>query len=120
MIYPKFIEENNTIGITAPSDGITKKEKIYRLNSAINNLNKQGFKIKETKNVRTSKSGKSTNRNFDIIKNNPKWIQGYSDPTSLLYIITTNLDIATIYGDNIGSFGMKKWHKSLYNNSCIV
>lgn len=155
MIYPKFIEENNTIGITAPSDGIIKKEKIYRLNSAINNLNKQGFKIKETKNVRTSKKGKSTNSkeqaiellslfqdkevdsiicagggeflleilpfiNFDIIKNNPKWIQGYSDPTSLLYIITTTLDIATIYGDNIGSFGMNKWHKSLYNNVEIL
>lgn len=57
---------------------------------------------------------------FDIIKNNPKWIQGYSDPTGLLYTITTNLDIATIYADNFKSFGMEKWHKSLENNIKIL
>ncbi len=58
--------------------------------------------------------------NFDIIKNNPKWLQGYSDPTGLLYTITTNLDIATIYADNFKSFGMEKWHKSLENNIKIL
>ena len=42
------LNKNDTIGITAPSDGITKKEKIYRLNSAINNMNKAGFNIKES------------------------------------------------------------------------
>ena len=39
MIYPNFIKENDTIGITSPSDGITKKEKIYRLNNAIKSFN---------------------------------------------------------------------------------
>lgn len=34
---------------------------------------------------------------FDIIRNNVKWVGGSSDPTSLLYTITTKLDIATIY-----------------------
>lgn len=42
--------------------------------------------------------------NFDNIKNNPKWIIGASDPTSILYSITTGLDIATMYGMNAGSF----------------
>ncbi|MBQ8681379.1 MAG: LD-carboxypeptidase [Bacilli bacterium] len=155
MIYPKFINTNDTIGITAPSDGITRKEKIYRLNSAIKNINNHGFKVKETANVRTSIKGKSSSSNeqakelinlfqdnsikaiicaaggdflleilphidFNIIKNNPKWIQGYSDPTSLLYIITTTLDIATIYGNNFGDFGMNPWHPSLTNNIEIL
>ncbi len=49
----------------------------------------------------------------EAIKNDPKWIQGYSDPTSLLYYVTTVLDIATIYGVNAGGFWMKKLHPSL-------
>lgn len=53
---------------------------------------------------------------FDIIKNNPKWIQGYSDPTGLLFLITTNLDVATIYGNNFKAFSMKNLHKSLIDN----
>lgn len=58
--------------------------------------------------------------NFDVIARNPKWIQGYSDPTSLLYIITTNLDIATIYSNNFKTFSMKKFHESLENNIKIL
>jgi len=57
---------------------------------------------------------------FDIIKQNPKWLQGYSDPTGLLFTITTNLDIATIYADNFKAFGMEPWHKSLENNLKIL
>ena len=26
MIYPEFIKKNDTIGVSAPSDGITKKK----------------------------------------------------------------------------------------------
>lgn len=54
--------------------------------------------------------------NFQKITEHPKWIQGYSDPTALLYTITTNLDIATIYSHNFKSFGMIPWHKSLTQN----
>lgn len=42
--------------------------------------------------------------NLDIIKNNPKWFMGASDPTSLAYMITTCLDIASIYGLNGSSY----------------
>ena len=49
-----------------------------------------------------------------LIKN-PKWFAGYSDPTSLLFHITTNFDIATIYGNNAGSFDMTNLHPSLKN-----
>lgn len=155
MIYPKGILKNACIGVTSPSDGITKKEKIYRLDNAIKKFNELGFKIKETNNVRTSIKGRSSSAktrareledlfkddnvsaiicssggdfllemlselDFGVIKNNPKWLQGFSDPTGLLYTITTNLDIATIYADNFVSFGMRDWHKSLYNNLEIL
>ena len=49
---------------------------------------------------------------FNLIKENPKWIVGFSDPTGILYPVTTKLDIATIYGNNFSSFGMEKLHKS--------
>lgn len=58
--------------------------------------------------------------NLETIEKNPKWIQGYSDPTGILYLITTKLDIATIYGDNFKTFGMEKWHPSLINNLEIL
>ena len=54
------------------------------------------------------------------IEENPKWIQGYSDQTGILYLITTKLDIATIYGENFKTFGMEKWHPSLENNFEIL
>lgn len=155
MIFPKFIKDNSTIGITAPSDGISGKEKLYRLDSAINNFKRNGFNIKETQNVRNSKKGRSSSSkeqarqledlfkddnvdaiicagggdfllemlselDFHTIEKHPKWIQGYSDPTGLLYTITTKLDIATIYGDNFKAFGMNPWYKSLENNLEIL
>ena len=61
MIYPNFLKENDTIGVTAPSDGITKEGKVKRLNFAIQNFAKKGFLIQETPNVRTSIKGKSSN-----------------------------------------------------------
>jgi len=42
---------------------------------------------------------------YDLIKRNPKWFMGFSDPTNLLYPITCKLDIATVYGYNASSFG---------------
>ena len=48
--------------------------------------------------------------NYKNIKNNPKWLMGASDPTNLLFVVTTMLDIATIYGFNAGGY---------YKNGCI-
>lgn len=47
---------------------------------------------------------------FELIQKNPKWIAGASDPTNLLYPITTNLDIATLYGFNAGTFDWRPLH----------
>jgi len=46
---------------------------------------------------------------FELIKENPKFIAGFSDPTGLLYPITTKCDIATVYGQNFTSFGGTKY-----------
>ena len=58
--------------------------------------------------------------NLDNIAKNPKWFMGYSDPTTLLYLITTKLDIATLYGVNAGSFDQTVLHESLRNNIEII
>lgn len=49
--------------------------------------------------------------NYDLIKNNPKFVAGFSDSTGLVYPITTLCDVATIYGQNFGAFGTEKLFK---------
>lgn len=41
---------------------------------------------------------------WKILKNNPKWFFGASDPTGILYPLTTGLDIASLYGGNASQF----------------
>ncbi|MQN00585.1 MAG: LD-carboxypeptidase [Lachnospiraceae bacterium] len=43
--------------------------------------------------------------NFDLMRVNPKWLMGASDPTGLLYPYTTKYDVATLYGMNAGAYG---------------
>lgn len=57
---------------------------------------------------------------FEKIVENPKWVIGFSDPTGILFPITTKYDIATIYSNNFKSFGMKELHKSLKDNLEIL
>ena len=57
---------------------------------------------------------------FNIIKENPKFLCGFSDPTGLLFPITTKLDIATIYGSNFSSFGEEKFYKCHYDFLNII
>lgn len=49
---------------------------------------------------------------LDKILTNPIWIMGYSDPTSILFSITTKYDVATIYGYNSGSYDIP--------NDCLI
>ena len=46
---------------------------------------------------------------FSVVKDNIKWIWGSSDPTSLLFIITTKYNICTIYSPcNMSGFDSEK------------
>ncbi len=53
---------------------------------------------------------------WDVLEKNPKWIQGYSDNTVLLFKATAEHDVATIYCGNFGDYGMEPWHRSVSEN----
>ena len=57
---------------------------------------------------------------YDLIKKNPKWFQGFSDNTGLCFSITTRCDTATVYCNNFGDFGMDCWHESVTDNLSIL
>ncbi len=59
MRYPENLKKGDIIGICAPSDGIVDEFKIARLDLAIKNLKSLGYRIVETKSVRTSIKGRS-------------------------------------------------------------
>lgn len=152
MLYPRFLEKNDIIGITAPSQGVG--DHLASFKKSIKTLEEYGYKIKETASVRNkgmvSTTGEKRSQELDEvitdknvkmiicasggdfllemlptinwknIKQNPKWIMGYSDLTALLYITTTKLDIATIYGCNAGSFDQTNLHECLKNNLKIL
>ena len=156
MIYPKGIEKNCIIGVTAPSAGLYKESDYIKINNVEKNFNKLGYRYLETESVRSCENGRSTNAKtrakefmglwqnkeveaiimatggdflFEILeyldwdkikKIEPKWIQGYSDITTLTFIITTMLDIATIYGPNVKTFGMKNLYKNLTDSIEIM
>lgn len=56
----------------------------------------------------------------EMKKIEPKWFQGYSDNTGLTFLITTILDTACIYGQNIKDFGMRNLHECLKNSFEIM
>lgn len=155
MIYPKFIKENDCIGVPAPSDGAYCEQDINRYKNAKTKLEELGYKINLSNNIFNSINGRSDNAisrakelnemfeetninfilcaaggeflveilpyvNFEELIKNPKWVEGFSDPTGLLYLITTKYDIATIYGNNFKSFGAQEYHKSLKDNLEII
>ena len=41
---------------------------------------------------------------WQLLAEHPKWLMGASDPTGILYPMTTICDVATLYGSNGGSF----------------
>ena len=58
--------------------------------------------------------------NFEKILYNPKWVEGFSDPTGILFPLTVKYDIATIYGNNFKSFGSEEYDRSLIDNLEII
>ena len=53
---------------------------------------------------------------FAALAAHPKWVQGYSDPTGLLFPLTTKWDVATIYGLNACGYDMEPLHPALKNS----
>lgn len=70
------------------------------------------FKDKNVKAILTVIGGFNVNQildyiDYDLIKNNPKIICGYSDITALLEAITTKTGLVTYYGPHFSTFGIK-------------
>ena len=150
MIFPKFLEKNDCIGITALSKGagdvlkemktsINHLKKDYRLIITPNVYN-EGYvssdiktRIKEFNtlldedikllmNIRGGDFLYETLDGLDYTKLVKKkiWVQGYSDPTSLLYLLTTKYDLATIYGFNGKSYDSEVLEPYQINNLKIL
>lgn len=56
----------------------------------------------------------------DLLRENPKWFAGYSDPTSIEMLMTTKLDIATIYGVNAGAWDWRPLHEFQENALAVI
>ncbi len=57
---------------------------------------------------------------FERIAQNPKWVQGFSDPQGILFPITTKYDIATLYGLNFGDYGTEPYTRDITDNLKII
>jgi len=56
----------------------------------------------------------------EAVLKNPKWFCGYSDPTGIELLLTTKLDIATIYGFNAGAFDWRPLHEYQLNALSVL
>ncbi|MGN0973263.1 MAG: S66 peptidase family protein [Bacilli bacterium] len=78
----------------------------------VNDLH-DAFKDKNVKAILTVIGGFNVNQildyiDYELIKNNPKIICGFSDITALLNAIYVKTGLVTYYGPHFSSFGMKK------------
>ncbi len=155
MIYPKFLEKGDCIGVPAPSSGAYDElHRIKYVNAKVK-LEEMGYKCILSKNINESKMARSApakaraeeiNKMFenqDInfimcaaggeflieilpyidfgkILDNPKYVQGFSDPTGILFPLTTKYDIATLYGNNFGEYGVQEYDRSILENLQIL
>lgn len=150
MKYPKFLEKGDLIGITALSQGcgdalleaktsLNHLKESYRLsvtpntygNGYVSSSSEERIKefnslldedIKLLMNIRGGEFLYETLDKLDYEKLVEKniWVQGYSDPTSLLYILTTKYDLATIYGFNGKNYDEKNLLDYQKNNLEIL
>lgn len=156
MRYPENLKLGDTIGICAPSDGISKPEKIEKLDKAILNLKQMGYKVIETESVTNSIRGRSNtakirakefmelwkNKDVKLIlyatggdflmemideldfeelkKLPPKWTQGFSNITTISFLLNTICDIPSMYCETIKSYAMKPLYRNLSDSLKIV
>lgn len=152
MIIPRMLSDGDSIGVTAPSFGVTDPTDVARFQNAVKRLGERGYPVVMTPDVFTAdETGRSASAeqrveelnsllenpdvryivsakggdyqfemiplmDWELLKKNPKWMQGYSDNTTLLFKITAEHDVATIYGGNFGDYGMDPWHDSILGN----
>ncbi len=87
----------------------------------------QAFQDQNVKAILTVIGGFNSNQilsylNYDLIKNNPKILCGYSDITTLLDAITTKTGLITYHGPHFSTWGMKKEfeYNLEYFKKCLI
>ena len=155
MIYPKFLQKGDTIGVPAPSDGAYDELHINKQKNAKLKMEQNGYKVIQSKNIYNSKMARSADAkeraqelnsmfedddinfiicaaggeflveclpyvDFNKLVQGPKFVQGFSDSTGLLFQITTRYDIATIYSTNFGDFGTEDYSRDITDNLKII
>ncbi|MBQ1303890.1 MAG: LD-carboxypeptidase [Erysipelotrichaceae bacterium] len=149
MKYPEFLKKNDTIGLVAPSFGVSGFPYEDKYLSARGKFEDSGFSFVEARHLRGIRHARSASarirarelmemylrEDVDFVesvaggelmleilpylnieklrKAKPKWFMGISDNTVFTYALTVLCDIASIYGPCLGSFGMRKWDKSI-------
>ena len=133
-MIPNCIKKGDTIGVVAPSDPIVGKN-IEEINRAKELVERDGFKVRFSKNLFSNSNGYSASPkekaedinnmfedkeikmiwcakggensnctfeylNYEVIKNNPKIICGFSDITSITNMITAKTGLVTFSGTN--------------------
>ncbi|MBR9704760.1 LD-carboxypeptidase [Candidatus Pacearchaeota archaeon] len=96
------------------------------IQSRINDLH-EAFKDKNVKAILTVIGGFNSNQllsyiNWDIIKNNPKILSGYSDTTALQNAIFKKTGLITYSGPSFSMFGMKKGFEYIQEHfkKCLI
>lgn len=56
----------------------------------------------------------------DVLRDHPKWFQGYSDCTDICVMLTAQLGIMSVYGGHFGDYGMHPYHRSVTENLEIL
>jgi len=57
---------------------------------------------------------------LEEFRKHPKWVQGFSDNTSILYYLATKGGVSTAYGANFGDFGMRPWDRSVETGLAVL
>ena len=114
-----YFEEKGYSPVVGPNvyleDGIGKSTSADKCGAEIND-----FFLKEPCDAICSVGGGETMCedleyvDFDgISAAKPKWFMGYSDNTNLTYTLATICDVASLYGPNASSYGMRPLHPYL-------
>jgi muramoyltetrapeptide carboxypeptidase LdcA involved in peptidoglycan recycling len=148
--YPEPLKKGDTIGIVAPSSGVTGVF-ANKLDFAKKQLEAIGYKTKEGVHVKKQKKLTSASAqeraaafqemyldesvtaiippwggeflmdmlphlNYEKLKNaSAKWVMGFSDTSTLLFTLSTNINIATAHGPTLLDFGNNNIDPSVMN-----